>query len=103
MLQIDNDGGAFPENCDFYAFPGDSDCDGLLDTFETNTGVFVGASDTGSDPLDSDSDDDGAGDGAEVNAGSNPNIADLMIPTLGVFGLLLLAGALLRTTMRAKT
>ena len=94
LLQIDNDGGDFPENCDFYAFPGDSDCDGLLDTAETNTGVFQSASDTGSNPLLADSDEDGVSDGDEVSAGSNPNIADLMIPAVSVFGLLLLASAL---------
>ena len=51
----------------------DDDGDGLVDTVETNTGIFVSAQDTGSDSLDPDSDGDGFGDGAEVAASSNPN------------------------------
>lgn len=51
----------------------DSDDDGLLDAYETGTGVFVSATDTGSDPYDSDSSDDGLLDGEVVTAGFNPN------------------------------
>jgi hypothetical protein len=51
----------------------DSDGDGLLDVYETGTGVFVSPTDTGTDPLDPDSDGDGAPDGAEVLAGTDPN------------------------------
>lgn len=63
----------------------DSDNDGLLDSVETNTGVFVDEGDTGSNPFDADSDGDGVNDGDEVNAGSDPNIpgglpADLNVP-----------------------
>jgi hypothetical protein len=45
----------------------DSDDDGLLDGVESNTGIFVGAGDTGTDPLNADSDGDGLSDGDEVN------------------------------------
>jgi hypothetical protein len=38
----------------------DSDSDGLDDAVETHTGVFVSASDTGSDPLGFDTDGDGS-------------------------------------------
>ncbi len=70
--------GAFP-NLDFDGdlLPGfldeDDDGDGLPDTVETATGVFVSPGDTGSDPLDADSDDDGFLDGEEVLAGTDPN------------------------------
>lgn len=52
--------------------PVDSDGDGLLDDVETNTGIYVDANDTGTDPADNDSDDDGLLDGAEVSLGTNP-------------------------------
>jgi hypothetical protein len=51
----------------------DSDRDTLLNGVETNTGVFVDATNTGSDPLDTDSDDDRLPDWWEVLAGTNPN------------------------------
>jgi hypothetical protein len=51
----------------------DADLDGLRDLYETDTGIFVSATDTGTDPLDSDSDDDGFSDAEEVAAGSDPN------------------------------
>ncbi len=51
------------------ASPGsDADADGLLDIYEMDTGVYVSSTDTGTDPLDSDTDDDGLTDGAEVNS-----------------------------------
>lgn len=53
----------------------DDDEDGLLDTVETGTGIYISPTDTGSDPLDADSDDDGTNDGDEVAAGSDPNNA----------------------------
>ncbi|MDA7881608.1 hypothetical protein N9A94_04820 [Akkermansiaceae bacterium] len=52
---------------------GDTDGDGLSDLIETDTGIFVNASDSGSDPTDPDSDADGTGDGEEVAAGFDPN------------------------------
>ena len=66
----------------------DSDGDGLLDQHETNDGIYVAATATGSNPLVSDSDGDGHSDGDEV-AGTpfgfltNPNIpnyADVWAP-----------------------
>lgn len=51
----------------------DDDGDGLLDVVETATGLFVSASNTGTSPVDADSDHDGHSDGAEVAAGTNPN------------------------------
>jgi hypothetical protein len=55
----------------------DSDHDGLYDIEETGTGIFISAENTGSDPADPDSDDDGLVDGIEVVLHhSNPNLAD---------------------------
>ena len=51
----------------------DTDSDGLDDAAETNTGVFVSASDTGSNPTVLDSDNDGTPDGVEVGDGFDPN------------------------------
>jgi hypothetical protein len=51
----------------------DEDLDGLVDSVETSTGVFVDENDTGTDPLDPDSDADGLLDGLEVlEYGSDP-------------------------------
>ncbi len=52
----------------------DTDGDGILDAYETDTGTFNGPTDTGTDPNDPDSDNDGMNDGDEVVAGTNPNI-----------------------------
>ena len=57
----------------FNAFAVDSDGDGLDNSVETNTGTFVSASDTGTDPNVFDSDNDGFSDGAEVAFGTDPN------------------------------
>jgi hypothetical protein len=50
----------------------DDDNDGLLDAVETNTGTYVSPTDTGTDPLIVDTDDDGYDDGDEVLAGTDP-------------------------------
>ena len=50
----------------------DTDDDGLEDNVETNTGTFVSASDTGTDPLNPNTDDDLVKDGQEVADGSDP-------------------------------
>jgi hypothetical protein len=47
----------------------DDDNDGLADAVETNTGVFVSPTNTGTSPLNPDTDGDGFGDGEEVAAG----------------------------------
>lgn len=51
----------------------DSDSDGLSDLVETNTGTYVDPGNTGTNPNDDDTDDDGLKDGDEVNThGTNP-------------------------------
>jgi hypothetical protein len=61
---------------------GDDDFDGLLNGEETNTHIFVSASDTGTDPNNDDSDGDGDLDKEELlgtsalGFASNPNIAN---------------------------
>jgi len=52
--------------------PSDSDGDGLADSVETNTGVYVDVNDTGTDPDEPDTDGDGYTDGIEVAQGSDP-------------------------------
>ena len=55
----------------------DTDGDGLVDSVETNTGVWVSLNNTGTDPNKADSDADGLTDGDEVNQhATNPLIAD---------------------------
>ncbi len=51
----------------------DQDCDDLDDAAETNTGVYVSRSNTGTSPQKFDSDGDGKGDGLEVARGTDPN------------------------------
>ena len=50
----------------------DTDGDGLLDIHETSTGIFVSATDTGSDPRLADTDGDGWNDGDEVKLSFSP-------------------------------
>jgi len=54
--------------------PPDTDGDGLIDSVETNTGIYVSPTDTGTNPNNPDSDGDGINDGAEVTAGTDPNV-----------------------------
>ena len=68
----------------------DTDGDGLLDSVETNTGVYVSPTDTGTDPNNPDTDGDGVNDGVEVAFGYNPcdpNDTPPAIPTTLRFGL----------------
>lgn len=53
----------------------DTDNDGLADSVETNTGIFVSSRDTGTKPGVADSDADGFSDGVELSYGTNPNLA----------------------------
>lgn len=48
----------------------DTDGDGLTDKVETGTGIWVGAADTGTNPLAADTDGDGLADGVETNTGA---------------------------------
>nr|MDJ0852087.1 hypothetical protein [Myxococcota bacterium] len=88
----------------------DRDQDTLLDGVETNTGVFVGTSDTGSNPALRDSDGDGFDDDVEVfnlPTATDPNDpqsfpgAPPAVPVLSPLGLGGLAGALLLTAAAA--
>ncbi len=78
----------------------DADDDGLLDSVETDTGVYVSPTDTGTDPNDADSDDDTYNDGDEVEAGTDPNDplsypgSSGALPVLSILGLAVLGGAL---------
>ena len=55
----------------------DTDGDGILDRYETGTGVYVSPTDTGTSPTNPDSDGDGLTDSQEVNViHSNPNLHD---------------------------
>ncbi|MFC1798577.1 beta-propeller fold lactonase family protein [Thermodesulfobacteriota bacterium] len=57
----------------FQINPLDTDLDGLYDSVETNTGTYVDADDTGSNPNVADTDGDGLNDGDEVNThNTNP-------------------------------
>jgi hypothetical protein len=51
---------------------GDEDGDGLKNSVETDTGVFVSATDTGTDPLVADTNNDGFADGRALGSGLNP-------------------------------
>jgi hypothetical protein len=59
-----------------WASSNDADNDGLADGVETNTGTFLSASDTGTDPNDPDTDDDGLADGVETNTGTFVSASD---------------------------
>jgi hypothetical protein len=104
-LQTDTDSDLAGDACDQ-----DDDGDTLLDVYETDTGAFVSAFNTGTDPLLSDTDGDGFDDGVEVLAGSNPNNilsfpGGPSIPMLSLVGILILIATMLATaawTIRAR-
>jgi uncharacterized repeat protein (TIGR02543 family) len=54
------------------AVDADSDSDGLVDSVETNTDVFVSESNTGTNPNNADTDADGVPDGLEVKEKTSP-------------------------------
>jgi hypothetical protein len=63
-------------NINILACP-DDDFDGLCNSVETNTGIYNDVYDTGTDPNDADTDNDGLSDGIEVNnLSTNPNVTD---------------------------
>ncbi|MCG8315284.1 MAG: GDSL-type esterase/lipase family protein, partial [Pseudomonadales bacterium] len=66
--QLDNEFDLLGNLCD-----NDDDNDGLLDSVETNTGVYLSGSDTGSDPFRADTDGDGVNDAEEIALNRNPN------------------------------
>jgi hypothetical protein len=53
----------------------------LIDIYETNTGTFVDETDTGSDPLNADTNGNGIIDGEEVFLGNDPNATPNATPT----------------------
>ncbi|MEO7100887.1 MAG: family 16 glycosylhydrolase [Luteolibacter sp.] len=59
------------------SFTGDRDGDGLSDDYETNTGIYVSATDAGTDPDNPDTDGDGYKDGDEILNGTNPLVPNL--------------------------
>jgi hypothetical protein len=73
----------FPSSLRPSTHPGrpDTDFDGLSDLAETNTGVFVDANDTGTNPIVQDGDGDGARDGFELAKGTDP-LLSTSVPAL---------------------
>ena len=61
----------------YYFDSNDVDRDGILDRYETGTGIYVSPTDTGTSPSNADSDGDGIKDGTELTQyGTNPNLKD---------------------------
>jgi len=85
----DNDDDGIPDGDDDFPFDssmwlsGDSDGDGLLDSVETDTGIFVDENNTGTDPNDPDTEGDDVDDGTEValemDPFSNDTDSDLLL------------------------
>ena len=64
---------AFPEDPNETT---DTDGDGIGDNAETNTGIYLSPTDTGTDPENADSDGDGLSDSSETNTGSYASSVD---------------------------
>lgn len=79
----DTDGSSNLQEYQRGTLPNDSDTDddGLTDGVETATGTFVSAANTGTNPLNPDSDADTYGDSYEVVQGTNPNLSN-SVPTI---------------------
>ena len=98
--QTDTDLDSQGDACD-----ADDDGDSLLDVYETDTGIFVSAFETGTNPLLADSDGDLFDDDVEIAAGSDPN--DILsfplsaVPLLPFGGVLALCAALGGVAFRA--
>jgi DNA-binding beta-propeller fold protein YncE len=76
----------------------DRDEDTLGNGAETNTGTFIDANDTGTNPALADTDGDGFDDGVEVAAGTDPTSSSSFpgsVPILGPLSVLVLGGGLL--------
>lgn len=84
----------------------DTDADLLPDDVETNTGTFIGETDTGTNPFNPDTDGDGVRDGIEVELGTDPNnpldTPSLPVGTVANFGLVLAFGATTLIIHRAR-
>lgn len=65
------------------AYAVDTDGDGLDDTVETNTGVYVSPANTGTDPNNADTDYDSIPDGLELATSRDPLVADRAVSAGG--------------------
>ena len=72
---------------------GDEDGDGLLNSYETKTGIFASNTNTGTDPDNSDSDGDGYPDGAEVSGSPTLGLGYISDPNLPNYGEIAVPGS----------